>query len=283
MLNEGPLEEMHPKLCADPCRLTGLKRRHELNEHLVDRIKLLASGRVSVLLLSTGEAISVPSTSLVPIPKADELRLSRRDAPPAVLRRLLEAALLAASDRKSLDVSDLVEAVLRWLVLPPVDLAQVRSTGASSSCEHGPCHHSHLLDPATHNWWISETQPETRGRGEWVQFTLGEEPVLVDYFHMTIPPLPGGPLSVRSFYLQVAPTEEGPWSRATVDLMTHDVPGRQWWHLVPQVETRFVRVVCLVNAATYGLLSRPGRPLEELATGGPDFARCVGFFSCGFA
>ena len=44
-----------------------------------------------------------------------------------------------------------------------------------------------------------------------------QEPVLVDYFHMTIPPLPGGPLSVRSFYLQVAPTEEGPWSRATVD------------------------------------------------------------------
>ena len=50
MLNEGPLEEMHPRLCADPCRLTGLKRRHELNEHLVDRIKPLALGRVSVPL-----------------------------------------------------------------------------------------------------------------------------------------------------------------------------------------------------------------------------------------
>ena len=87
MLNEGPLEEMHPRLCENPCRLTGLKRRHELNEHLVDRIEQLALGRVSVLLLSTGETISVPSTSLVPIPKADELRLSRRDAPPAVLRR----------------------------------------------------------------------------------------------------------------------------------------------------------------------------------------------------
>ena len=52
MLNEGPLEEMNPRLCADPCRLTGLKRRHELNEHLVDRIKPLALGRVSVLPLS---------------------------------------------------------------------------------------------------------------------------------------------------------------------------------------------------------------------------------------
>ena len=97
MLNEGPLEEMHPRLCANPCRLTGLKRRHELNEHLVDRIEQLALGRVSVLLLSTGETISVPSTSLVPIPKADELRLSRRDAPPAVLRRLLEAAPLTSN------------------------------------------------------------------------------------------------------------------------------------------------------------------------------------------
>ena len=35
-----------------------------------------------------------------------------------------QAALLGASDRKSLDVSDLVEAVLRWLVLPPVDPAK---------------------------------------------------------------------------------------------------------------------------------------------------------------
>ena len=34
---------------------------------------------------------------------------------------------------------------------------------------------------------------------------------------------------------QVALQQEGPWERATVDLMTHDVPGRQWWHLAPQV------------------------------------------------
>ena len=102
----------------------------------------------------------------------------------------------------------------------------------------------------------------------------------MDYFHMTIPPLPGGPLSVRSFYLQVAPTEEGPWSRATVDLMTRDVPGRQWWHLSPQVEARFVRVVCLVNAATHCLLNRPGGPRGGP---GPDFARSIGFISCGFA
>ena len=46
MLNEGPLEEMHPRLCENPCRLTGLKRRHELNEHLVDRIEqMLRCGR----------------------------------------------------------------------------------------------------------------------------------------------------------------------------------------------------------------------------------------------
>ena len=257
---------MDPKLCADPCRLTGLSTRKELNEHVVDRIEALASGRVKVLLLSTGTGMSVPSASLVPIPEVQDLRLSRRDASPAVLRRLLEAALLGASERKGLDVSDLVESVLRCLVLPVVDaarvrlldrlalapaltsaptltlirsttstptltLCQVRSTAASSSCEHGPCHHSHLLDPSSSNWWISETQvcrtapqpqglaapispathtggpclgqPETRGRGEWVEFALGEAPVIVDFFHMTIPPLPGGPLSVRTFHLQV--------------------------------------------------------------------------------
>ena len=36
---------------------------------------------------------------------------------------------------------------------------------------------------------------------------------------------------------QAAPEQEGPWERATADLMTHDVPGRQWWHLTPQVNT----------------------------------------------
>ena len=77
-------------------------------------------------------------------------------------------------------------------------------------------------------------------------------------------------------------------------------------HLSPQVEARFVRVVCLVcdpnltltpnlnpnpnpnptptpnqvNAATYCLLNRPGGPQGGP---GPSFARSIGFFSCGFA
>jgi hypothetical protein len=93
----------------------------------VDRIETLASGRVKVLLLSTGEAMSVPSASLVPIPEATDLpRFSRHNTSPTMLRRLLEAALLGASERKGLDVSDLVEAILRCLVLPVVDAARVR-------------------------------------------------------------------------------------------------------------------------------------------------------------
>ena len=83
--------------CVDPCRLTGLAKRKELNEHVVDRLETLASGRVKVSLLSMGGAsMSVPAASLVPIPEVTDLRLSRRDASPAVLRRLLEAALLGA-------------------------------------------------------------------------------------------------------------------------------------------------------------------------------------------
>ena len=57
--------------------------------------------------------------------------------------------------------------------------------------------------PAAHALGPRLGQPETRGHGEWVEFELGEAPVIVDYFHMTIPPLPGGPLSVRTFHLQV--------------------------------------------------------------------------------
>ena len=92
-----PMVEADPMHCVDPCRLTGLAKRKELNEHVVDRLETLASGRVKVSLLSMGGAsMSVPAASLVPIPEVTDLRLSRRDASPAVLRRLLEAALLGA-------------------------------------------------------------------------------------------------------------------------------------------------------------------------------------------
>ena len=91
------MAEADPMHCADPCRLTGLAKRKELNEHVVDRLETLASGRVKVSLLSMGGAsMSVPAASLVPIPEVTDLRLSRRDASPVVLRRLLEAALLGA-------------------------------------------------------------------------------------------------------------------------------------------------------------------------------------------
>ena len=149
--------------------------------------------------------------------------------------------------------------------------------------------------------------------------------MLVDYFHMTIPPLPGGPLSVRTFYLEActadAPEEAGAsaWRRVTDDLMTLDVPGRQWWcvcrpakvpaarwargqraslqagpsplthasldpsrHLEPQVEARFVRIVCLVNAAAQAL-----GPERAEAARQAGFQRglpsSIGFFACGFA
>ena len=109
------------------------------------------------------------------------------------------------------------------------------------------------------------------------------------------------------------------WRRVTDDLMTLDVPGRQWWcvcrpakvpaarwargqraslqagpsplthasldpsrHLEPQVEARFVRIVCLVNAAAQAL-----GPERAEAARQAGFQRglpsSTGFFACGLA
>ena len=53
----------------------------------------------------------------------------------------------------------------------------------------------------------------------------------------------------------------------------------------PQVEARYVRVVCMVNAATHSLEGDSPSGPGGRARGGPgnDFARSIGFFSCGFA
>jgi hypothetical protein len=166
--------EKHVSDCAQPCRLANLQRRGDLNHHLVDMREVLSADRVSVFVLSNGQTLSVPSASVVPIPEVQDVRLSRRDAQPAVLRRLLDAALQSAlPDDQDVDVSDLIEHILRFLVLPVVDATRVRATGASSCSDYGPCHPRNTLDPSHENWWISESQPETGGRGEWVQYELG--------------------------------------------------------------------------------------------------------------
>ena len=264
----------HPNTIQSRCRLVKLKNRSDLNNHVVERSGDEKDGRVPVVVLSSGQQLSVPAASCEPLDDAPDVRIPHRTAggDAAALRALLEGAFRAnlSDEQAGIDLSDFVDLIVSMLVLPPVDLRQVAATGASSSNDYGPCHPSNTLKMSRQNWWISADQPETGGSGEWVEYCLGEHRAVVDFFMMTIPPLPSGPLSVRVFKLEARNEPEAPWERASEDLMTLDVPRQQWWALVPPIEARYVRIVCLVNAAAH---ARVGfRP--------PD---SIGFFEAGFA
>ena len=270
--------------CTGRYRLAGLKGRKDLNGHVVDVVDKLPSGRCRARVLSSCQTISVAAESCEALTMASGPRLSKRDADAATIRLLLEHVLTASCEQE-LDVSDVVDCILGWLVVPTVDMAHVRAVGASSSTKHGPCDPAHTLDPSNDNWWISASRFDLSGRqnyDEYVEYELGDMVVAVDLFHMTIPPMQTGPLSVRVFHLEVAQTRDGPWERATEQLMTLDVPTRQWWSIVPPIEARYVRVVCEINAAQHLMIQEHGddaEGIEDVRVGAP----CIGFFSAGFA
>lgn len=65
---------------------------------------------------------------------------------------------------------------------------------------------------------------------------------------MRIPALPSGPLSARSFHLQVK-NEDAVFCRVTDDFITIDTDQMQEFAIVPPLEMHCLRVVCTTNAA----------------------------------
>jgi len=147
---------------------------------------------------------------------------------------------------------ELIDVCLSHLKVPRVEMSGVRAVGCSSI---GPCADrcaiQNLLNTSTDNWWISGNGKMKAGIGtEWVAFSLGAAGAFrVERVHLCIPMLPSGPLSVRDFYLESAPSLKGPWERASRDLVTLDSAAQQSFHLEPPIEAEFIRIVCTRNAA----------------------------------
>jgi len=124
-----------------------------------------------------------------------------------------------------------------------------------------------VLNDARDKWWISSPGSMPRGCGrEFLEFSFGSIPRRIEFVCLCIPPLPYGPLSVRTFYV-LAKSVEGSWESASPELQTLDRSDLQEFALVPPVDTTAIRIVCTRNATADGL-------------GNSD---CTGLFQVAFA
>lgn len=191
---------------------------------------------------------------------------------------------------------ELVAHVIGFLEVPRVQMAAVRAVSCSSIfAPSEDCSLEASLDASCNNWWISADGSFKGGCGsEWVEFALGEGARRVELVELRIPPLPSGPLSVRTFHIETRETSGAPWARASRDFSTLDSDGAQSFHIEPPVEASSLRLVCTRNAArarhdeVRAKLARAGRidpSLESDEDGERALATLpssVGFFSVAF-
>jgi hypothetical protein len=115
------------------------------------------------------------------------------------------------------------------------------------------------------------------GKGEeYVEFELGSTMVRLSAVFISIPPMPRGPLSVRT--LRLDSIAGGEWRAVTPILVVENRSGWQRLDLPKPVDVQRVRVVCLSNQAS--------RVLDRTTTAPPEFDLsygAVGFYSIKFA
>lgn len=195
---------------------------------------------------------------------------------------------------------ELIDHVLSFLEVARVDMALVRAVGCSSIDEDNPsrCAMDMALDPSPDNWWISAPGTTEGGVGaEWLAFCLSEngQPRVVERVELKIPPLPHGPLSVRTFHLESSACSDGPWQRASKDYETLDASASQAFQCEPPVEAPFIRIVCTRNAARAaadeqrasmarrGLIDLEAESEEDRQRALHHISGSIGFFSIAFS
>lgn len=197
-----------------------------------------------------GRTLTVPRSIVfdVPCPTPEKMHVVH-GCPP---EQILERSLNGIPGLRGVDL--VVSRILSFVKCYPVRPADVRALACSSSMGGPRSHESNTLKKDDSCWWVSAPNSCPMGRGsEWITYdlTCPERPnmvVRVARVGLTIPPLPYGPLSVRRFHLEAACMPEGPWVRATCTMTTLDTADMQYWELRPPIETRFVRIVCTLNA-----------------------------------
>ena len=295
---------------SEPTELVSILHGHHLGGHIAEVIKRREDdGKVVLRLLADDSRRAVlatwcnPLTGLL-VPGArvltSQVLISER-----TLTRLVASwspATDAAGEAVTL-AGELIQHIVSFLLVPRVAMSDVRAVGASSVApDPERCCIANALDPASDNWWISDTGSMPCGVGEeWIAFRLGEEAAegrpqpsfAVERVELKIPPMPSGPLSVRTFRLETAPSPNGPWTRASPDFVTLDASAAQPFHLA-RVEAAYLRIVCTRNAARAAAddaraamarrgLVDPQESDEDRERALSRLSSSVGFFSIAFA
>lgn len=140
-----------------------------------------------------------------------------------------------------------------WFTIRPVDPTCVRATRCSSSMSQ-QCDLSKCLEDNERTWWISGIDSfQSNGQGEeWVEFVIGSTLKRVSAVHIKIPPLPYGPLSVRTMRIDTKDSRGGNdgWMPSTSVLTVENRSGWQRIATFDPIDASEVRLVCLSNQAS---------------------------------
>ena len=139
----------------------------------------------------------------------------------------------------------IIQCIAKFFIIEPVVSEEVTAIRASSSDKRHAL--KECLNPSRRTWWISAFGGMPKGVGrEYVEFRLSKKPCRFSLFQIEIPPMPSGPLSVKTLQLLCLDTS-GEWKVVSPILNIQNQTGFQDFPLNPPVDTTSCRVVCLSN------------------------------------
>lgn len=162
------------------------------------------------------------------------------------LCRLISRLPMIRVNDKTLPV-EIIKHIANFFTIKPVIPEKVTAVKASSTDNRHDL--QECLNPRKNTWWISSFGGMTKGVGEeFVEFKLSNTLCRLTSFKIEIPPLPSGPLSVRTLQLVCSNDDSlEEWKPASPVITVENRTGLQTFPLNPPVDTRSCRVVCLTN------------------------------------
>jgi hypothetical protein len=180
--------------------------------------------------------------------------------------------------------NELIHKIGHYFVVNPVQHKQVTAVRASSTVGRFPL--GAVLEDDDATWWISAMGSMPQGKGaEYIEFQLSPVVRRLTAVSIKIPPLPVGPLSVRTFRIAIPddsvsqPTTT--WTNATDELIVENKTGYQRFELSPGIDARSIRIVCTMNQISR-FLGQNNEAEDENNNNGANQFDAVGLYSIKF-